>query len=99
MSAPSIFGELELLTEENRTANVRATSETLVLGLPHGKVEERVRAGDTAVLQVMYGISRVLACRLVNLSDKFVELESRSDPRRSRELREFRQKIFGDWST
>jgi CRP-like cAMP-binding protein len=98
IAAPAILGELEMLTGQHRTANVRATTASRVLSLAHEDVEARVQEGDTAVLQVIYGISRVIACRLVSMSEKFAELETRSDPVRSRELRDFRQKLFSDWS-
>ena len=40
----------------------------------------------------------MIACRLVSMSEKFADLEAKSDPVRSRELRDFRQKLFSDWS-
>lgn len=98
LCAPAVLGELEMLTAQKRTANVRACSASRVLSLDHENVAERVRDGDTAVLQVVYGIARVIAARLVTMSAKFVELEEKADPARSRELRDFRQKLFSDWS-
>jgi CRP-like cAMP-binding protein len=98
LSAPAILGELEMLTGEKRSANVRATRPSRVMWLAYDNVAARVREGDTAVLQVIYGIARVIAGRLVAMSAKFVELESKSDPGRSRELRDFREKLFSDWS-
>ena len=98
MSAPAILGELEMLTARERTADVRATSPGRVLSLSYENVAERVREGDVAVLQTIYGIARVIACRLVSMSEKFADLESKADPVRSRELREFRKKLFSEWS-
>ena len=98
LTAPAILGELEMLTGQHRTASVRATATSRVLWLAHENVAARIREGDTAVLQVIYGIARVIACRLISMSEKFADLESQSDPVRSRELRDFRQKLFSDWS-
>lgn len=98
LCAPAIVGELEMLTGEKRTANVRAREASRLLSLEHGKISERIQGGDTAVLQVVYGIARVIASRLVTMSAKFAELEDKADPARSRELRDFRQKLFSDWS-
>ncbi len=98
LCAPAIVGELEMLTGQKRSANVRASSASRVLSLAHENVAQRVSDGDTAVLQVIYGIARVIASRLVGMSAKFVELEEKADPAGSRELRDFRQKLFSDWS-
>ncbi len=98
LSAPAVVGELELLTGQKRTANVRAASPSRVLWLAHDNVAARIQEGDTAVLQVIYGIARVTAARLVAMSAKFAELESKGDTAGSRELRDFRQKLFSDWS-
>ena len=98
MSAPAVLGELEMLTAQKRSANVRATSASRVLSVTHDDLANRIKEGDVAVLQAVYGIARVIACRLVSMSEKFVDLEAKSDPVRSRELRDFRQKLFSDWS-
>lgn len=98
MTAPAILGELEMLTGQKRSADVRATAPSRVLSLDHQNVAARVQEGDTAVLQVIYGIARVIAARLVTMSAKFAELESGCDPKSSRELRDFRRKLFSDWS-
>jgi CRP-like cAMP-binding protein len=93
-----VLGELELLTSHKRSASVRSAGVARVLGLDHDKIEARVRAGEVPVLQAMYGVSQVVAQRLVSLSEKFVELESRDRPVDARELRNFREKLLSDWS-
>jgi len=99
LTAPAVLGELELLTSHKRTANVRAAGVVRVLGLDHDKIETRVQAGEVSVLQAMYGVSKIVAQRLVSLSEKFVELESRDRPAGARELRNFREKLLSDWSS
>jgi CRP-like cAMP-binding protein len=69
LNAPAVLGELELLTSRKRTASVRAVDSARLLGLDHEKIEERVEAGDVVVLQTLYGISKVVAMRLVLLSE------------------------------
>jgi CRP-like cAMP-binding protein len=98
LTAPAVLGELELLTSHKRSASVRSAGVARVLGLDHDKIEARVRAGEVPVLQAMYGVSQVVAQRLVSLSEKFVELESRDRPVDARELRNFREKLLSDWS-
>ncbi|MDJ0853272.1 MAG: cyclic nucleotide-binding domain-containing protein [Myxococcota bacterium] len=98
LSAPAIVGELEMLTGEKRSASVRAAVSSRVLSLAHDDVERRIEAGDATVLKAMYGIGRVIAARLVAMSAKFADLEAHADAAGSRELREFRKKLFSDWS-
>jgi len=96
--APAVIGELELLTGSARTASVRAVGKSRVLALEHERVQARIDDGDPAVLKAMFGIARVIATRLVAMSEKLVELESRSETVHSHELRSFRQKLFSDWT-
>lgn len=98
LCAPAVLGELELLTSHKRTASVRAMGAVRVLALDHDKIEARVEAGEVAVLQAMYGVSKIVAQRLVSLSEKFVELETRDRPVDAHELRKFREKLLSDWS-
>ncbi len=98
LTAPAIVGELELLTGQKRSANVRAAVPSRLLSLAHEDVDARIEAGDTAVLKAVYGIGRVIAARLVAMSAKFADLEAHADPAGSRELRDFRKKLFSDWS-
>ena len=95
---PAILGELELLTNRTRTASVRATSESRLLELSHQSIQARIDADDTAFLNAMYGIAQVVADRLVRVSEMLVEFEAQAEPARSHELRDFRRKLFGDWS-
>ncbi len=98
LTAPAIVGELELFTGNKRTASVRASTDGRVLALASEKVQSRIDDGDPAVLKLMFAISRVLAGRLASMSDKFVELEARADPKNSRELSSFRNKLFSEWT-
>jgi CRP-like cAMP-binding protein len=98
LCAPAIVGELELLTGQKRTANVRAVEEGRVMAIDCESVQARIDDADPAVLKVMYSISRVIAGRLASMSEKFVELEARADPKASRELSSFRNKLFSEWT-
>jgi CRP-like cAMP-binding protein len=98
LRAPAVVGELELLTGLPRTASVRAHSDAEIVAIPQDDVEARVDAGDTAVLKMMLAISRMIATRLVALTEKFIEMEANSGPVRSDELRAFRTKLFSEWS-
>ncbi len=98
LQAPAIVGELELLTGQPRTASVRAMSPARVLAISHETIQTRIDDGDPAVLKVVYAISRLIAGRLVSMTEKFVEIEMSAPPQRSDELRSFRTKLFSEWS-
>ena len=98
LNAPSVVGELELLTGQPRTASVRAGSDAELLMLPHDKLDARIVDGDPATLKVMVAISRLLAGRLSSMTEKFVELENSVEPVRSHELADFRKKLFSEWT-
>lgn len=98
LCAPAIVGELELLTGQKRTANVRAVEEVRVMTIDGAKVQARIDDADPAVLKVMYSIARVIAGRLASMSEKFIELEAKADPKVSRELSNFRNKLFSEWT-
>ncbi len=98
LSAPAVVGEIELLTGGKSTASVRALSDSRIFCIPHEAVRERVADGDPATLKVMFAISKLLAGRLAAMTEKFVEIEGAVEPRRSDELRQFRSKLFSEWT-
>jgi CRP-like cAMP-binding protein len=98
VQAPAVVGELELLTDQDRTASVRALCKSQVFALEQEKIEQRLSDGDPAVLKVMLAISRVIAGRLAGMTEKFVELEEKVEPARSHELSDFRKKLFSEWT-
>lgn len=98
LRAPAVVGELEFLTGSTRTASVRTLTEARVMAIPQDRVQARVDDGDPATLKVMFAISRMIAARLASLTEKFVEIETNSEPVRSDELRAFRAKLFSEWT-
>ena len=98
LSAPAVVGELELLTGQSRTANVRALTDTRVMVAPGDRIGQRLDDGDPASLKVMLAIARLIAGRLTSMTEKFIELESTAEPSRSRELSDFRKKLFSEWT-
>jgi cGMP-dependent protein kinase 2 len=94
----AIFGEMELLTDKPRTASVRAVTDVKAWGLEFETLRERIRDNDTAALKVMFNVARILALRLEAMVDKLVEIESGTVELRSEDLRDFRRKLFSDWT-
>ena len=98
LRAPAVVGEIELLTGLPRTASVRAHTAAKLVAIPQEGVEARVDDGDTAVLKMMFAISRMVAARLVGLTELFIEIEANIPAARSDELRAFRTKLFSEWT-
>jgi CRP-like cAMP-binding protein len=98
LEPPAIFGEMELLTGAPRTATIRAVTPARVLGVTFEDLRRRLDEGDVAGLQLMRGIAVALAGRLSATVDKLREIESVSAGTRKADLRDFRQKVFFDWS-
>jgi CRP/FNR family cyclic AMP-dependent transcriptional regulator len=94
----AIFGEMELLTDDPRSASVRAVTDVKAWGLDFETLRQRVRDDDPAALKVMFNVAKILALRLEAMVDKLVEIESGSVDVRSEDLRDFRKKLFSDWT-
>jgi CRP-like cAMP-binding protein len=98
MEAPAIFGEMEFLTGAPRSATIRATTAAQLWALPIERLRRRLDDGDVAALQLVRGIAVVVAKRLAATVEKLHEIEKDSPAQRKDELRDFRQKLFFDWS-
>lgn len=99
LGAGEILGEMSLLLDLPRTATVRALEPLRAFAMDRAAFNERVEAGDTAVLKLGLQISRVLARRLIHLNDRMVELLAGSEAARPLRERfgEARQEIFTLW--
>jgi CRP-like cAMP-binding protein len=76
---------------------VRAETDVKAWALPFETVRERIRDSDAATLKVMFNVARILAARLSATVDKLAEIESGIEVR-SEDLRDFRKKLFSDWT-
>lgn len=96
---PAVVGEMELLTDQPRSATVAAKTDAKLLSLPFEAARERMREGDPATLKVIGTIASILAKRLARTLDILAEIADRPTRVRSEELDDFRKKLFSDWSS
>lgn len=98
LAAPAVVGEMEFLTRESRTANVRTTTAVSGLSLGFELLFDQLQAGDPATVRVFFHITQVLARRLEAMDRKFAELNQQAPGARFDEMRAFQQKLMTEWT-
>ncbi len=95
---PAIFGEMELLTGQPRVASVSAITDVEVVAIPFTALRSRMRKRDPAALNLVLNMAKVLALRLAATVEKLSDIETGKVSAQPEELREFKRKLFSDWS-
>jgi CRP-like cAMP-binding protein len=98
VEAPSVVGEMSLITERPHSATVRARTTCRVQLLTRSQFERLLKSESLAAYKVVATLADVIARRLINMDEKFVELARGNDDPRSEELATFRRKLFSEWS-
>jgi CRP/FNR family transcriptional regulator, cyclic AMP receptor protein len=96
VEAPTVLGEMSLLTNGRHTATVRAQTECELRLLPKAEFVRLVEADSPAAYKLLATVAEVLARRLSRMDDKVVELTAQHRP--IEELAAFRQKLFTEWT-
>jgi CRP-like cAMP-binding protein len=99
IEAPTVLGEISLLTEGPHTATVRAKTACEFSLLTKTQFERLLRADSLAAYKIMATLAEVLARRLKLMDEKFVEIGRRpATAAPVEELASFKQKLFTEWS-
>ncbi len=99
VDAPSVLGEMSLVSERRHSATVRATADCEFRILPREKFLRLLERDNLAAHKLVGAIAEVLARRLRRMNDMAMELLGRSDtPPPVEELARFKQKLFSEWS-
>ena len=98
VSAPAVFGEMEFLKGNPRTARVCTQTVVTLLGISFEALRGRVANGDPGTLQLFVVLSEILARRLTRTTEMLGELEAAVPRAQRRELQDFRAKLMRDWS-
>jgi len=100
----SVFGEMSLLTQEARSAGVRAKSSCKLLKIDRATFQERLKANDVAVLKMTAHLAQVMAARLHAMDEEVVKLVAeRSGPDRESttvplyDIAEARDRVMMQW--
>jgi CRP/FNR family cyclic AMP-dependent transcriptional regulator len=98
IDAPTVLGEISLLSEGPHTASVRAKTACEFSLLTTTQFRRLLRDESLAAYKVIATLAEVLARRLRRMDDKFVEVSRASGSAPVEELTAFKEKLFTEWS-
>ncbi len=96
VEAPTVLGEMSLLTDGRHTATVRAQTPCELRLLPKAEFLRLLESESPAAYKLVTTVAEVLARRLSRMDEKVVELAAQRRP--IEELAAFKQKLFTEWS-
>ena len=99
VEAPSVLGEMSLITDRPHSATVRARTNCEFRLLTRSQFDRLLQAENLAAYKVVATLADVIAWRLNRMDEKFVELSHRGEnPQPVEELALFKQKLFNEWN-
>ena len=99
LEAPTVVGEMSLVTERAHSATMRTRTDCEFLLLAKPAFLELLQQERLAAYKVLATIAEVLARRLQRMDEKVMELSTQQDrPPAVEELAAFKQKLFSEWS-
>ena len=106
IEAPTMVGEMGLLTEPRAAASVEATTRVEAHGvgrveavkIPRETFTRMVEEGRPAAFKLSYRIARTLARRLTRLDEEVVEAIRELESRGETDIEAFRDRLITDWS-
>ena len=101
IEAPTVIGEMGLLTEPRAAASVEAITRVEAHGLGRDRLLEMLDADSPAACKLVYEIGRTLAERMAATNETVAEVISRlenTNARGSDDVDVFRDQLVQDWS-
>jgi CRP/FNR family transcriptional regulator, cyclic AMP receptor protein len=101
IEAPTMIGEMGLLTEPRAAASVEAITRVEAHGLGRDRLLEMLDADSPAACKLVYEIGRTLAERMAATNETVAEVISRlenTNARGSEDIDVFRDQLVQDWS-
>jgi CRP-like cAMP-binding protein len=99
VEAPSVLGEMSLITDRPHSATVRARTNCDFRLLTRAQFDRLLQGESLAAYKVVATLADVIAWRLSRMDEKFVELSHRGEyPQPVEELATFKQKLFNEWN-
>ena len=98
VEAPTVVGEMSLITDRPHSATVRALSRCEGRLLTRSQFERLLGAESLAAYKVVLVLADVIARRLIRMDDKVLELMCVGDATRVAELAAYNQKFVNEWT-
>ena len=99
VEAPSVLGEMSLVSERRHSATVRTTTDAEFRVLGREDFLRLLERDNLAAHKLVGAIAEVLARRLRRMNEMTMDLLGRTDaPPPVEELARFKQKLFSEWS-
>ena len=101
MRAPTVVGEMGLMTDPKATATVTATSAAEGWRLPREAFLQKLDSGSIAAHKVAYEIGRTIAGRMADTDEAVAKIVARLDDEHAssdRDFEVFGDKLMRDWS-
>jgi CRP-like cAMP-binding protein len=99
VEAPSVLGEMSLVSEQRHSATVRATTNCEFRVLAREDFRRLLERDNLAAHKLTGAIALVLARRLRRMNEMALDLLGRGDaPPPMEELARFKQQLFSEWS-
>ena len=99
IEAPTVVGEMGLLTEPRAAASVEATTRVEAHGVGRDRLDPRCSTNDSpAACKLVYEIGRTLAERMAHTNATVAEVVARlENSRGSEDIDVFRDQLVQDW--
>jgi CRP-like cAMP-binding protein len=99
VEAPSVLGEMSLVTASPHSATARTLTDCEFRLLTRAEFHRLLAAENLAAYKLLGAIAEVLSRRLLRMDEKVVELlGQRGNSKPVEELVRFKQKLFSEWS-
>lgn len=100
VEAPTVVGEMGLLTEPRAAASVEAKTPVEAQGIDRDRLLEMLDADSPAACKVLYEIGRTLAQRMDRTDAAIAEIIARleGDGQDPRDVEVFRDRLIQEWS-
>ena len=99
VEAPTVLGEMSLITERPHSATVRALTACEFQLLPRSLFDRLIKSESLAAYKVVATLADVIAWRLDRMDGKFVEVSYRGGTAAPmEELAVFKHKLFTEWN-
>jgi CRP/FNR family transcriptional regulator, cyclic AMP receptor protein len=98
IEAPTVVGEVGLLTEPRACATVVARTRVQAFGIERDRLLEMLDADSPAACKVVYELGRTLAGRMARTDEAIAEIIAQLDQAETRALNVFQDKLIREWN-